>query len=100
MESSYDGYDYTGVDSAIDIYIAAKNHDTRARVYLIYLARFQKSYQLLQTKNLKLIDTLTQNSDALIKRSTIVIPNSGSELIKSLKLIQTEAEASTAKVSQ
>jgi hypothetical protein len=91
MESSYAGYDYTGVDGAIDTYITAKNHDTRARVYLIYLARFQKSYQL---------DTLTQNSDALIKRSTVVIPNSGSELIKSLKLIQTEAEASTAKMSQ
>jgi hypothetical protein len=100
MESSYDGYDYTGVDSAIDTYIEAKNNDTRARVYLIYLARFQKNYQLLQAKNLKLIDTLTQNSDALIKRSTVVIPNSGSELIKSLKLIQTEAEASTAKISQ
>jgi hypothetical protein len=100
MQSSYDGYDYTGVDGAIDTYIEAKNNDTRARVYLLYLARFQKSYRLLQVKNLKLIDTLTQNSDALIKRSTVVIPDSGSQLIKELKLIQTEAEATASKVSQ
>ncbi len=97
LQSSYEGYDYTGVDGAIDTYITAKNTDTRARVYLIYIQRFQKSYTALQVKNLKLIDILSNNRDALIKRSTLVIPDSGTDILKTLKLIQTEAEANIAK---
>lgn len=100
MQTSYDGYDYRGVDSAIDNYITAKNTDTRARVYLIYVERFQKSYTALQVRNLKLIDVLSNNRDALIKRSTVVIPDSGTDIIKTLKLIQTEAEANTQKTLQ
>ncbi|NRH20437.1 hypothetical protein HOO68_00115 [Candidatus Gracilibacteria bacterium] len=100
MESSFVGYDYSGVDGAIDTYVGAKNKDTRARVYLIYLEKFKKSYTTLQTKNLKLIDTLVNNKDALIKRSTVVIPDSGSELIKTLKLIQTEKEVNAEKTLQ
>lgn len=100
MESSFVGYDYSGVDGAIDTYVTSKNKDTRARVYMIYLEKFKKIYTSLQTKNLKLIDTLVNNKDALIKRTTIVIPNSGSELIKTLKLIQTETEANAEKTLQ
>jgi hypothetical protein len=100
MQSSYEAYDYSGVDGAIDSYIGAKNRDTRARVYLIYLERFQKSYTALQVRNLKLIDALSNNRDALIKRSTIVIPDSGTDIIRTLKLIQTEAEASAQKALQ
>lgn len=100
MESSFVGYDYSGVDGAIDTYVTSKNKDTRARVYMIYLEKFKKIYTSLQTKNLKLIDTLVNNKDALVKRTTIVIPNSGSELIKTLKLIQTETEANAEKTLQ
>ncbi len=100
MQSSYQGYDYAGVDGAIDTYIWAKNRDTRARVYLIYLEKYQKSYLALQVRNLQLIDTLMSNREALIKRTTVVIPNSGSDLIKALKLIQTQAEANAQKTLQ
>jgi hypothetical protein len=100
MQMSYEDYDYSWVDGAIDTYIGAKNRDTRARVYLIYLEKYKKSYAALQAKNLKLIDVLINNREALIKRTTVVIPNSGSELIKSLKLIQTEAEANAQKTLQ
>lgn len=100
MESSFVGYDYSGVDGAIDTYVTSKNKDTRARVYMIYLEKFKKIYTSLQTKNLKLIDTLVNNKDALIKRTTIVIPDSGSDLIKTLKLIQTEKDANTEKTLQ
>lgn len=100
MQLSYDGYDYSEVDKAIDTYIWSRNTDTRAQVYLVYLEKFKKSYTALQIKNLKLIDTLVNNKDALIKRSTVVIPNSGSDLIKTLKLIQTESEFNTDKTQQ
>lgn len=88
------------MDDTIDDYITAKNSDTRARVYLIYLDKYKKSYITLQSRNLKLINTLEDNKEALIKRSTVVIPQSGTELIKALKLIQTEAEANAQKALQ
>ncbi len=100
MQSSYDAYDYSGVDGAIDSYITAKHMDTRARVYLIYLGRFKQSYTALQIRNLQLIDALSNNRDALIKRSTVVIPDSGTDIIRTLKLIQTEAEANISKTLQ
>jgi hypothetical protein len=100
MQTSYDWYDYTGVDEAIDTYIWAKNRDVRARVYLVYLEKYQKNYIALQARNLKLIDALISNREALIKRTTVIIPNSGSDLIKTLKLIQTEAEANAQKTLQ
>jgi hypothetical protein len=100
MQVSYKDNDYTGVDDAIDTYVTAKNRDTRARVYLIYLEQYKKSYIALQNKNLKLIDVLVNNREALIKKSTVVIPDSGTELIKTLKLIQTEAEANAKKTLQ
>lgn len=78
----------------------AKNTDTRARVYLIYLENFRTSYTALQIRSLRLIDTLSNNRDALIKRSIVTIPASGTDIIRTLKLIQTEAEANIAKTIQ
>ena len=69
----------------------AKNQENRARVYLTYLERFQKGYGILQGQNRKVLDTLINNREALIKRSIVVIPDSGSDLLKQLGLITTEA---------
>jgi hypothetical protein len=92
MQTTYEGFDYSGVDGAIDTYTKAKQEDIRARVYLVYLEKFQKTYLLLQAQNVKILDTLTTNREALIKRSMVVIPSSGTALLKELNLIQTEAE--------
>ncbi len=100
MQNSYNDYDYTGVDDAIDSYLIARNKDIRARIYLIYLEKYKKSYAVLQAKNLQLIDVLSSNREALVKRTTVVIPNSGTDLIKTLKLIQSEADANAQKTLQ
>lgn len=100
MQNSYVGFDYSGVDTVIDTYLVAKNIDSRARVYLIYLETFQKSYTALQIRNLQLIEALVNNRDALVKRSSIVIPASGTDIIRTLKLIQTEAQAKAEKALQ
>ena len=91
MEEKYKGYEYSWVDSVIDDYVKAKNQENRARVYLTYLERFQKGYGILQGQNRKVLDTLINNREALIKRSIVVIPDSGSDLLKQLGLITTEA---------
>lgn len=93
METSYKAFDYAGVDRVIDNYVTAKNQENRARVYLVYLQRFQRAYGILQGQNKILLDTLINNREALIKRATVVIPDSGSELLKKMGLIQTEEES-------
>lgn len=93
MQASYIDLDYTNVDAAISRYTTAKQADIRARVYLVYLQNFKSLYSTLQTKNKNLIETLTSNREALIKHAIITVPTSGTDLLKELNLIQTQAEA-------
>jgi hypothetical protein len=100
LENSYKTLDYTGVDSSIESYIRASTSDTRARIYKNYLERFRKTYISLQAKNKKITETLRTNREALIKRSTVIIPNSGTDLLKELKLIQSLSEYEPQKQSE
>lgn len=93
MQSSYINLDYTDVDVAISRYTKAKQTDIRARVYLVYLQNFRELYIKLQSKNKNLIEVLSSNREALIKRAVVTIPSSGTNLLKDLNLIQTESEA-------
>ncbi|MDD2694090.1 MAG: hypothetical protein PHY14_04105 [Candidatus Gracilibacteria bacterium] len=93
MEEKYKAFDYSGVDTVINDYVIAKNSENRAKVYLVYLQRFERAYGILQSQNKILLDTLINNREALIKRSTVVIPDSGSDLLKKMGLIQTEEES-------
>lgn len=93
MEEKYKAFDYSGVDTVINDYVIAKNSENRAKVYLVYLQRFQRAYGILQGQNRILLDTLINNRESLIKHSTVVIPDSGSDLLKKMGLIQTEAES-------
>lgn len=92
LQNSYNQLDYTGVDSAINDYLSAKNQDSRAKIYAIYLDRFEKSYIALQNKNKKILDALINNREGIIKQSLVVIPDTGSDIIKELGLIQSEAD--------
>lgn len=92
LQSSLTSLDYNGVDGAIDAYTKTKNSDTHARIYLIYLERFRDSYQKLQSKNKTILTTLTENREALIKRTVVVVPASGSDILKELGIIQSEAQ--------
>lgn len=67
---------YAGVDAAIDAYTKAKDSESHSRIYLVYLERFIAMYSKMQDKNRKILDTLSNNREALIKRSTVVIPAS------------------------
>jgi len=96
MEEKYKAFEYTGVDTVIDDYVNAKNQENRSKVYLAYLQRFQRAYGILQWQNKIILDTLINNREALIKQSVVVIPDSGSDLLKKMGLIQTEEEAKSA----
>ncbi len=97
MESKYRSFDYTGIDTVIDDYVKAKERESRARVYFVYLERFQRAYGILQAQNKIILDTVINNREALIKRSFVVIPDSGSNFLKQMGLIQSEAELKASK---
>jgi hypothetical protein len=92
MEEKYKAFEYDGVDTVIDSYVTAKNEENRARVYLAYIERFQRGYGILQGQNKKILDTLINNRAALIQKTIVVIPDSGSELLKKLNLVISEAD--------
>lgn len=92
MEEKYSAFEFEWVDEVIDSYIRVKNEENRAKVYLTYIQRFQRGYGILQGENRKILDTLINNREALIKSSIVVIPDSGTELLKKLKLLTTEEE--------
>jgi disulfide oxidoreductase YuzD len=92
METKYRAFEFDWVDTVINDYINAKNEENRAKVYLTYIQRFQRGYGILQGENKKILDTLINNRSALINKSIVVIPDSGTELLKKLNLLVTEAE--------
>ena len=47
LQNSYNVFEYSGVNSAINDYLDAKNLDSRMKIYAIYLDRFEKSYRAL-----------------------------------------------------
>lgn len=92
LQESYTKLEYNGVDNAINDFLVAKNMTTRAKIYMIYLERFEKSYKALQEKNLKTSEVLKANKKAIIEKTTVTIPNSGTTIMKELGVIQSEAE--------
>ncbi len=92
LQGSLSSLDYNWVDSAIENYTNSKNSDTRARIYLIYLERFRDTYQKLQAKNKSILTVLSENRESIIKKSVVVIPDTNSDLLRELGLIQSEAE--------
>lgn len=92
LQESYKQMQYSGVDGAISQYLLGKNLESRARIYLIYLDRFEKSYRALQNKNKKVLDAIINNREAIINKSIVVIPSTGTDIIKELGLIQSEAD--------
>lgn len=92
LQSSYNSLEYAGVDRAITDFLTAKSLASRAKIYMIYLERFEKSYHALQNKNKKILDAIINNRNGIIQKSVVVIPDTGTDIVKELGLIQSEAD--------
>ncbi len=97
LSTAYGNLDYDKTESTIDAYLEAKRQETVAHTYLIFLGKFISSYGLLNDYNKKLMSTLITNREALIKNVTVVMPDSGTELMSGLQLIQTESQYKASK---
>jgi hypothetical protein len=100
METTYKSFESKGVESVITAYVSAKTTESQARVYLAYVERFQRAYGILQGQNKLILDTLINNRDALVSQSVVVIPDSGSDLLKKLNLIVTEDDYKATQVKE
>ncbi len=92
LQQAYQSLDYDTMETNIDSYMAAKQWELYAKTYLTFINSFLKNLNTLQIENKKILDTLVNNREALIKRTVVVLPDSGTDVLKKLNLIQTEEE--------
>ncbi|MDD3144927.1 MAG: hypothetical protein PHV23_02335 [Candidatus Gracilibacteria bacterium] len=76
----------------IDNYLIEKNTYYHARTYIIYINKFLIDYSYLNDYNKKLLDTLINNKDALVKEAYVVIPDTGTTLLRDFDLLYEEAD--------
>lgn len=95
MTAAYKNLDYDKTEELLTNYLAEKQKNTYARTYIVFLGKFISTYQVMNAYNKTLLDTLINNKEALIKNVTVVLPDSGTNLMKQLNLIKTEAEWKT-----
>ncbi|MDD5197834.1 MAG: hypothetical protein PHN60_03160 [Candidatus Gracilibacteria bacterium] len=92
LTAAYKNLDYDRTEELLTAYLAEKQKNTYAATYLVFLGKFISTYQILNAYNKTLLDTLINNKEALIKNVTVIMPDSGTSLMKQLNLVKTEAE--------
>ncbi len=92
MTAAYKNLDYDKTEELLTSYLAEKEKNTYARTYIVFLGKFISTYNTMNAYNKTLLDTLINNKEALIKNVTVVFPDSGTNLMKQLNLVKTEAE--------
>ena len=93
MTVAYKNLDYDKTEELLGTYLTEKQKNTYARTYIVFLSKFISTYTTLNAYNKTLLDTLINNKEALIKNVTVVLPDSGTNLMKQLNLVKTEAES-------
>lgn len=92
LSKSYGAKDAEKTGDSLDDYLSAKEEYEYARTYLVFVNRFISTYQRLNDYNKRLLDTVINNREALIKNAKIVLPDSGTDLLRRMDLVESEAE--------
>ena len=93
LDAAYKNFDYDRTQSTVDAYLQAKQDNTYATTYLVFIGKFLDSYRTLSAYGKQLQDTINANREPLIKNVTVTLPDSGTTLMKKLQLLQTQAES-------
>lgn len=92
MDNDHKNLDISQGYENIKEYVALKDTYYNAKVFITYINAILKDYQIMNNYNKKLLDTLINNKDALIKNAYVVIPDSGTELLDDFNLLYTEEQ--------
>lgn len=77
---------------SVDEYLVIKTKMDNAKIYIIFINKFLNYYTVLNNYNKKLLDTLINNKEILVKNSQVVIPDTWSEILKELKILYSEKD--------
>lgn len=91
---SDDFWDFNNTETInnIDSYLKIRQENMNARTYIVFINKFLNYYAVLNEYNKKVLDTLINNKEIIIKNSQVVVPDSGWELLKELKILYSEEE--------
>ncbi len=92
INTDYKNRDAIASKENITNYLEQKNKYNYARTYIIYINHFLSEYASLNDYNKKLLDTLINNKDAIVKQSFVVIPSTWAWLLKEFDLLYEETE--------
>ena len=92
INTDYKKRDAVASKENITNYLEQKNKYNYARTYIIYINHFLSDYVSLNDYNKKLLDTLINNKDAIVKEAYVVIPSSWAGLLKEFDLLYEESE--------
>ena len=87
MAAGLKAHDTDAITTAMDLYLIETNNYNIAQSNLMFAKYFVRKYLEFSVQNKVLLDTLINNKEALSNGSFIVIPDSGTDLLKSLNLI-------------
>jgi len=92
IDADFAAFDERSTIQNVDTYLELRKEYQRAFTDVIYINQFLRQYEFLNGYNKKLLDTLINNKEALANQSFVVIPDSGSEFLRTFRLIYDEAE--------
>lgn len=92
LSHDFKNTDSPSVNANIEEYLSLKNDYVFLRTYTVFVNNFLKYYISLNSQNLKLINAINLNKDAIIKWSYVVLPSSWTNILKEYWLLYTEEE--------
>ena len=92
IDSDFKKFDEKATQKNIDDLLIEKAKYNYAKTHIIFINQYIKQYQNLNNSNKKLLDTLINNKEAIVKNTKIVIPNTWIKTLRKLDLIVDEKE--------
>jgi len=92
IDSDFKKFDSKATEKNISDLLVLKAEYNYAKTHIIFINQYLKQYQNLNNSNKKLLDTLINNKEAIIKNTKIVIPNTGIKTLRKLDLIVDEKD--------
>jgi len=92
IDSDFKKFDSKATEKNISDLLVLKAEYNYAKTHIIFINQYLKQYQNLNNSNKKLLDTLINNKEAIIKNTKIVIPNTWIKTLRKLDLIVDEKD--------
>jgi hypothetical protein len=92
LETNFSSSNPKKVFENVEVFYSLKYKEVNLQTNIIFLWEFINKYGFLNKKNTILLETLVVNKDIISKDSYIVIPTSGTKVLKDFNLIFSEEE--------